>query len=108
MTIVLLHHETIAHRQNLPEKNRIEISDTSAQNRPKKTIIEPKNAVHGSGNNNNLGKDKNSIDITRTNLKKIQIYNTVNNAEEKNEKKQKKVQNREEKPETISKKPTLM
>ena len=50
------------------KKNRIEISDTSAQNRPKETIIEPKNVVHGSGNNNNLGKDKSSIDTTRTNL----------------------------------------
>ena len=47
-----------------PTKIRIEISDTPAQ----ETIIEPKNAVHGSYNNNNLGKDKSSIDITRTNL----------------------------------------
>ena len=52
-----------------PRKNRIEISDTPAQNTPKETIIEPKNAVHGSYNNNDLEKDKSFIDITRTNLK---------------------------------------
>ena len=51
-----------------PRKNRIEMSDTPAQNTPRETIIEPKNAVHGSYNNNNLEKDKSSIDITQTNL----------------------------------------
>ena len=51
-----------------PRKNRTEISDTPAENTPKKTIIEPKNAVHRSYNNNKLEKDKSSIDITRTNL----------------------------------------
>ena len=53
-----------------PRKNRIEISDTPAENTLKETIIEPKNAVHGSYNNNNLGKGKSSIDITPTDLKK--------------------------------------
>ena len=72
-----------------PRKNRIEISDTPAQNTLKETITEPENPVHGSYNNKNLGKDKSSIDITRTNLKKIQKYNTANSAEEKSEKKQK-------------------
>ena len=89
-----------------PRKNRIEISDTPAENTPKKTIIEPKNAVHRSYNNNNLEKDKSSIDITRTNLEKIQKFNTANNAEKESEKKQKKVEDREEKPETISTKPS--
>ena len=51
-----------------PRKHRIEISDTPAENTPKETIIESKNAVHGSHNNNNLEKDKSSIDITQTNL----------------------------------------
>ena len=45
-------------------QNRTEISDTPTQNTPKETIIEPKNVVQGSYNNNNLGKDKSSIDIT--------------------------------------------
>ena len=54
-----------------PRKNRIEISDTPSENTPKETIIEPKNAVHVSYNNNYLEKDKSSIDITRTNLKKF-------------------------------------
>ena len=49
-----------------PRKNRIEINDTPTENTPKKTIIEPKNAVHRSYNNNNLEKDNSSIDITRT------------------------------------------
>ena len=89
-----------------PRKNKIEISDTPAENTPKKTIIEPKNAVHRSYNNNNLEKDKSSIDITRTNLEKIQKFNTANNAEKESEKKQKKVEDREEKPETISTKPS--
>ena len=73
-----------------PRKNTIEIRDTPAENAPKKTIIELKNAVHGSYNNSNLGKDKSSIGKTRTNPKKIQKYNIANRAEEKNEKKQKK------------------
>ena len=85
-----------------PRKNRIEISDTPAENTPKETIKEPKNVIHESYNNNNLRKDKSSIDITQTNLKQNQKYNTANSAEEKNEKKQKKVQDKEEKPETIS------
>ena len=63
-----------------PRKNRTEISDTPAENAPEETIIEPKNAVHGSYNSNNLGKDNSSIDITRTNHKKIQKYNTANSA----------------------------
>ena len=63
-----------------PRKNRTEISDTPAENTPVETIIEPKNAVHGSYNSNNLGKDNSSIDITRTNHKKIQKYNTANSA----------------------------
>ena len=46
-----------------PRKNGIEIKDTRAENKPKEAIIEPKNAVHGSFYNNNLGKDKSSIDI---------------------------------------------
>ena len=33
------------------KKNRIEISDTTAENTPKETITEPKNAVRGSYNN---------------------------------------------------------
>ena len=52
-----------------PRKNRTETGDTPAENTPKETIKEPKNVVHGSYNNNNLRKDKSSIDITRTNLK---------------------------------------
>ena len=51
-----------------PRKNRIEISDTPAENTPKETIIESKNALHGSYNNNNLEKDKRFIAISRTNL----------------------------------------
>ena len=47
-------------------------------NTPKETIIERKNAVHGSYNNNNLEKDKSTIDITQTNLTKIQEFNTAN------------------------------
>ena len=64
------------------------------------------NAVHGSFHNNNLGKDKSYIDIIRTNPKKIKKYNTANSTEEKNEKNQKKVQDWEEKLETISTKPS--
>ena len=63
-----------------PRKNRTEISDTPAENTPEETIIKPKNAVHGSYNSNNLGKDNSSIDITRTNPKKIQKYNAANSA----------------------------
>ena len=73
-----------------------------AENKPKEAIIEPKNAVHGSFNNNNLGKDKSSIDITWTNPQKNQKYNTTNREDKKNQKKQTKVQDREEKPEIIS------
>ena len=65
-------------------------------------MIEPKTAIHGSYNNSDLGKDKSSIDITRTNPKKFQKYNSANRAEEKTKKKQKKVQGKEEKPEIIS------
>ena len=65
-------------------------------------MIEPKNAIHGSYNNSNLEKDKSSIDITRTNPKKIQKYNSANRVEKKTEKKQKKVRGTEEKPEIIS------
>ena len=49
-------------------KNRIEVSDTPAQNTPKETIVESKNALHRSYNNNNLEKDQSFIDTTRTNL----------------------------------------
>ena len=84
-----------------PQKYGIEIRDTPAGNTPKETIVEPKNAVHGSYNNSNLGKDKSSIDITRTNPKENKEYNTANREEEKNEKKQKKVQDREERPKII-------
>ena len=63
-----------------PRKNRTEISDTPAENTPEETIIEPKNAVHGSYNSNNLGKDNSSIDITLTYPKKIQKYNASNSA----------------------------
>ena len=88
MTIVFLNHAANLPSAKSPRKNRTEISDTPTENTPKEAIIEPKNVVHGSYNNNNLGKDKSSIDITRTNLKQNQKYNTANSAEEKNEKKQ--------------------
>ena len=74
-----------------PRKNRIEIRDTPAENTPKEAIIELKNIIHGSYNNNNLGKDKSSIGKIRTNPKKIQKYITANSAEEKNEKEKKKL-----------------
>lgn len=50
---------------NLPlakssRKNRIETSDTPAQNTPEERIIGPKNVVNGSCKNSNLGKDKSS------------------------------------------------
>ena len=77
-----------------------------AKNTPKDTIIEPINTVHGSYHNNSLGKDKGCIEIIRTNPKKTQKSNTANRPEEKNEEKQKKVQDREEKPETTSTKPS--
>ena len=89
-----------------PSKNRIEISDTPAENTPKETITGPKSAVQGSYHNNNLQKDKSCIDIIRANPKKIRKFNTANTEEEQNEKKQKKVQEREEKPETISTRPS--
>ena len=90
----------------ISQKNRIEISDTPAENTPKETIIETKNVVHGSYHNRNLGKGKSYIDIIRINPKKIQKYNTANSPDEKNEDKLKKIQDREEKPETISTKPS--
>ena len=90
----------------ISQKNRIEISDTPAENTPKETIIETKKGVHGSYHKKNLGKGKSYIDIIRINPKKIQKYNTANSPDEKNEDKLKKIQDSEEKPETISTKPS--
>ena len=55
----------------ISQKNRIEISDTPAENTPKETIIETKNVVHGSYHKKNLGKGKSYIDIIRINPKKF-------------------------------------
>ena len=90
----------------ISQKNRIEISDTPAENTPRETIIETKNVVHGSYHNKNLGKGKSYIDIVRINPKKIQKYNTANSPDEKNEEILKKIQDSEEKPKTISTKPS--
>ena len=50
------------------EKNSIETSNAPAQNTPKKTIIEPRNVINGSGDNNHLRKSKRSININQKNL----------------------------------------
>ena len=50
------------------------LCDTSVENTPKKTIVEPKNAVHGYAYHyNSLGKDKSYINIMQTNPKNSKI-----------------------------------
>ena len=89
-----------------PSKNRIEISDTPAENTPKEIIIEPKMPFMGPIITTILEKTKVTLTWFEQILKKNQKYNTANSTEEKNEKNQKKVQDREEKLETISTKPS--
>ena len=71
LTIVLLHHATIlpVPLVKSPRNNKIETSNTSAQNTPKETITESKNVNDGSDNNNYVGKNKSSIDIARKKFK---------------------------------------
>ena len=105
MTIVPLHHATISHRQNLPEKTELK-QVIPYRKYTKGNNYRIKNIIYGSYHNNNLGKDKSYIDIIQANPKKVQKYNTANSPEEKNEGEQKKVQDKEEKSETISIKPS--